>query len=155
MSDALAPLILIADDDDGVRALVAETLTDFGAIVTAVADGAAAVTAAATTPFDACVLDVEMPVMNGLEACRRIRGTSFSKELPILILTGRSDQQSIDAAFDSGAWDFLNKPVHGLLLWRRISNMLTLSKIAQEAKTLESLIQLAKPPSAPPSTSAE
>jgi CheY-like chemotaxis protein len=149
MNETEALRILIADDEEGVRALITDALSAYGAHVTAETNGEAAVMTAALAPFDACVLDVEMPVLNGLEACRRIRATAFTKDLPILILTGRSDPETIDAAFDAGAWDFLNKPVHGPLLWRRIANMLTLAKVAREAKTLEALVQLSKGPVPP------
>lgn len=140
------PRILAADDDETMRTLLSQMLQLHGAEVTSVADGQAAVMAAALAPFDACVLDVEMPVMDGIEACQRIRATAFSKDLPILMLTARTDKDTIDAAFDAGAWDFVNKPIHDLLLWRRITNMLTLSRVAAETRNLEALISLSALP---------
>jgi len=145
-----APRILIADDEAPTRTLIAEILTQFGAQVTAEVNGAEAVMRAALLPFDAVVLDIEMPVMNGLDACRQIRANSFTKDVPILILTGRSDAETIDAAFAAGAWDFLNKPVHGLLLWRRISNMLALAQATRQSRDLESIIKLSEMPGKSP-----
>lgn len=146
MSDTQALRILIADDDPVVREVLIETLTAFGAVVTAEVNGEAAVKTAALAPFDVCLLDVEMPVMNGLEACRCLRAMAFTRHLPVLILTVLSDKETIDAAFEAGASDFLNKPVHGLLLWRRISNLLDLSSAALKSKQLDSVIQLSKMP---------
>jgi CheY-like chemotaxis protein len=146
MNEREAPRILIADDEPAIRELVSDILSENGAVVVAEADGAAAVRRAALEPFDACVLDVEMPVLNGLDACRCLKTAAFTKDLPVLILTGRSDKETIDAAFAAGAWDFLAKPVHGQLLWRRITNMLTLATSARQARELEQLIDLARQP---------
>ncbi len=142
--DTPAPCILIADDDAMVRTLLAETLEGHGALVVAVENGQEAACEAMLHPFDVCILDVEMPVMNGFEACRRLRESAFTKSLPVLFLTGRSDAESIEKAFAAGAWDFLNKPVQPTLLWHRVSNLLLLARLVKERDNLSAVMEDSK-----------
>lgn len=135
-----APRILVADDDDNLRELLVEILTTYGAKVTAAVDGQAAVTQAMMQPFDAVILDIEMPNLDGIQACRQLRTLAFTREVPVLILTGRTDKESIDKSFAAGAWDFLNKPVHAVLLWRRVCNMLELKKIKDSRENMTTLM---------------
>ena len=143
------PRILIADDDPIIRTLLSEVLESNGATVTAVADGRAAVEAARMRPYDACVLDVEMPVKSGLEACREMRAMAFTRHLPILMLTGLTDEATINAAFAAGAGDFLNKPVHAVLLWRRLCNLIELKKLQDCSEHFVALKEFAEPQKAP------
>ncbi len=137
---APAPRILVADDDDMIRGVLAETLMAHGAVVETRDNGQEALCAAMSMPFDVCILDIEMPVMTGLEACERLREAAFTKNLPILFLTGRSDAETVNQAFSSGAWDYLNKPIHPVLLWQRVSNLLLLSKLVKERDSLNALM---------------
>jgi len=141
-----APRILIADDDPLVRALLAETLEAHGAEVTAVADGKQAACEAMLRPFDVCILDVEMPVMTGFEACEKLRESAFTRSLPVLFLTGRNDAEAIEKAFAAGAWDFLNKPVQPVLLWHRVSNLLLLARLVKERDNLNAVMADSDPP---------
>ena len=138
-----SPHILVADDDADIRSLLTQVLESNGAKVTAVADGRAAVEAALMRPYDACVLDLEMPVKTGLEACRELRSMAFTRHLPILVLTGRTDEAAINAAFAAGVGDFLNKPVHSVLLWCRLSNLIELKKLQDSKENFAALNELA------------
>lgn len=142
MSAAPAPKILIADDDPELRTVIAEILTANGAEVTAVADGQAAVQEAIKSPFDLCILDVQMPVMSGLQACPIICQRAFSHGLPVLFLTGCSDGATIQQAFDAGASDFLPKPIQATLLWRRASNLILLNRLSKQRDTMSDLVNI-------------
>ena len=142
MSGTSAPKILIADDDLELRTIIAEILTANGAEVTAVADGQAAVQEAIKSPYDLCILDVQMPVMSGLEACPIICERAFSHGLPVLFLTGCSDAATIQQAFDAGASDFLPKPIQATLLWRRASNLILLNSLSKQRDNMRDLVNI-------------
>jgi two-component system, OmpR family, response regulator MprA len=100
--------VLVAEDDIAVRESLVRGLRLEGYEVRAVADGLAAVEAVAEREPDLVLLDVMMPIVDGLTACRRIRARS--RTLPILILTARHDVDDRIAGLDAGADDYLVKP---------------------------------------------
>ena len=126
------PRILLADDDPDSRLLVVEILSAQGAEVVAVSDGQEAVQQATQAPFDLCILDIEMPKLNGLEACPRLRATALNRNLPVLFLTGETDDEVVERALAVGATDYLNKPITANLLWRRVSNAVLLGRLLRE-----------------------
>ena len=103
-----APLILIAEDDRAVRSSLHRALELEGYGVVAVADGEAALTAVREHHPAVVVLDVMMPVLDGLSACRRLR--SQGDRTPVLILTARAEVPDRVSGLDAGADDYLAKP---------------------------------------------
>jgi two-component system response regulator MprA len=95
--------ILVVDDDRAVRESLRRSLTFNGYEVDLAADGAAALGQIATNRPDALVLDVMMPRMGGLEACRALRATG--DDVPILVLTARDAVADRVAGLDAGADD--------------------------------------------------
>ena len=75
---------------------------------------------------DVLLLDLDMPVMNGLEVLRRLRLSGSTRHLPILVLTASSDREIRQEALDLGATDFLAKPVDSLELAARVRNAIAL-----------------------------
>ncbi|GEL18748.1 response regulator transcription factor [Pseudonocardia asaccharolytica] len=100
--------ILVVDDDRAVRESLRRSLAFNGYQVDLASDGRAALEAVATSRPDAMVLDVMMPRLDGLEVCRRLRGSG--DELPILVLTARDAVSDRVAGLDAGADDYLPKP---------------------------------------------
>lgn len=100
--------VLLVDDDAAIRHALATTLDALGFAVEAVCCGEDAVASAQTRTYDAVLLDISMPGMGGLEACRRIR--HGSARLPILMLTVLDSQNDIVEAFNAGADDYVVKP---------------------------------------------
>jgi len=100
--------VLVADDERAVRESLARALTLEGYAVTAVADGAQALEALRADPADVVVLDVMMPVMDGLTTCRVLR--SEKNRVPILMVTARTETSDRVAGLDAGADDYLPKP---------------------------------------------
>ena len=100
--------ILIAEDDPGVRTSLTRALSFQGYEVTAVNDGAQALDAIARRVPDAVILDVSMPHVDGLTACRMIR--EKHRHLPILMLTTRHEVSDRVAGLDAGADDYVVKP---------------------------------------------
>ena len=100
--------VLIAEDDPGVRTSLTRALSFQGYEVTAVNDGAQALDAIARRVPDAVILDVSMPHVDGLTACRMIR--EKHRHLPILMLTARHEVSDRVAGLDAGADDYVVKP---------------------------------------------
>jgi len=99
--------ILIADDDPHIRQLLAFALRKAGLDVVESGDGDTTLAAVAAQPPDLLVLDINMPGMDGLEVCRRIRATS---DLPILFLSSRDDEIDRVLGMELGADDYVVKP---------------------------------------------
>jgi two-component system OmpR family response regulator len=100
--------LLVAEDDAALRARLASALADAGFAVDAVADGAEAEFLGQTEEFDAAVLDLGLPGMDGLSVLSRWR--EAGRGFPVLVLTARARWHDKLAGFNSGADDYLTKP---------------------------------------------
>src|SRR5689334_10080261 len=99
--------ILVVDDDGDVRTVLARSLGADGYLVDAVADGAAARASLSSTPPDLVVLDLGLASEDGLDILTHLRRTT---ELPVILLTGRGDEQDRILGLKLGADDYLVKP---------------------------------------------
>ena len=116
---------LLLADDDAVAQLVASTALEAGGYdVTLAVDGAGAVALFESIHPDCVVIDVVMPGIDGLEACRRIRSSPAGRDVPILVITSRHDVDAIGRAYDAGATDFLPKGSGYRLLTERVHFLL-------------------------------
>ncbi len=113
--------LLIVDDDVELSGMLTEYLAGEGFETEVVHDGEAGVAAALSGRFDALVLDVMMPRLNGIEALRRIRRVS---DVPIIMLTARGDNLDRVAGLEMGADDYVPKPYFPLELVARIRAVL-------------------------------
>lgn len=127
------PNILVVDDDATARLLMSAALRKVGCEVTVAAGGAEALKKAAENRFDMVMLDVEMPDMSGLEVCARLRAQA-GELLPIVMVTGLDDVHSIENAYESGATDFIPKPINWALLGHRVRYLLRASKTVLELR---------------------
>ena len=106
--DRLRERVLVVDDDPPLRRMLERTLAAEGFEVTVAADGGAALVAAERAAPDVIVLDVAMPVIDGLAVCRRLRSKGLPT--PILMLTARDAVADRVAGLEAGADDYLVKP---------------------------------------------
>jgi two-component system response regulator MprA len=125
------PRIVVAEDERAVRESLTRALTLEGYSVTAVADGAQALEALRAEPADVLVLDVMMPVVDGLTACRVLR--SEKNRVPILMVTARTETSDRVAGLDAGADDYLPKPFALEELLARLRALLRRSQPDAEA----------------------
>ena len=116
-----APHVLVVDDDQRIRELVAQYLTKEGLRVTIAADVAAARAAMRGLSFDIAVLDVMMPGVTGLEFARELKAAS---DLPICMLTALDGPNDRIAGLETGADDYLPKPFEPRELLLRLRNIL-------------------------------
>ena len=112
--------VLVVDDDEVMRVLASETLTRIGMEVEEADDGEQALASIQSSPPDLVILDIEMPGQDGLEICRAVRDLTIGRQIPVLIMTGRTDSEIIDQAFQAGANDFIHKPIDWQLLQHRV-----------------------------------
>ncbi|WP_200327794.1 putative bifunctional diguanylate cyclase/phosphodiesterase [Thiocystis violacea] len=112
--------ILIVDDDAMVRLLARAALADLDVRIDEASDGAEAVALFQDAQFDLILLDVEMPILDGLTACERIRSLPGGADVPILIATGLDDAGAIVDAYERGATDFIIKPISWSIFAQRV-----------------------------------
>src|SRR5688572_22444747 len=129
--------VLIVDDDAGSRLLMRRALERSGFVVSEAADGNAAVAEVESGQCNAVLMDVEMPVMNGYQACKAIRSRPGGTHLPIMMVTGRDDVASINQSYQAGATDFLAKPINWNLLGHRVQYLVRGGRLVQELEESE------------------
>ncbi|MEQ9103365.1 MAG: response regulator transcription factor [Rhodothermales bacterium] len=118
------PLILIVDDEDDILDLLQYNLQKEDYDTLAARDGAEGLELAAKHVPDIIILDIMMPRMDGLEACRRMREHSTLLTVPILILTARSEAADQVVGLDSGADIYLAKPISIPVLLSQVKALL-------------------------------
>ena len=126
--------ILVVDDDETARVLMRATLRRSGFEVTLAAGGYEALREYRQHRHDLVMLDVDMPDLDGHQVCATLRAEA-GELLPIVMVTGMDDLQSVERAYDAGATDFMSKPLNWALLGHRVRYLLrsfqTLSALRQ------------------------
>jgi two-component system alkaline phosphatase synthesis response regulator PhoP len=113
--------ILVVDDDPDIVELLQYNLTREGYEVAQAENGKKAIEVAQTFRPDVILMDVMMPVLDGIAACRQIREENDFRNTHIIFLTARSEEFSEVAAFDAGADDFITKPIKPRALLSRLA----------------------------------
>ena len=113
--------ILLVDDDAALAGLLVEYLKPVGYELSVAATGAAGLKRLAADPFDAVLLDVMLPDLDGFEVCRRIRSSS---DVPVLMLTARGQDEDRIVGLELGADDYLPKPFNPRELLARLRAVL-------------------------------
>ena len=116
--------ILVVDDEQDILELISYNLTREGYQVYTVSNGKQAISKAKEVNPDLIILDVMMPVMDGIEACRVMRAMPEFKQTFIVFLTARSEEYSEIAGFHVGADDYIAKPIKPRALMSRINAIL-------------------------------
>ncbi|WP_058867835.1 PAS domain S-box protein [Chloracidobacterium thermophilum] len=141
------PLIHIVDDDDTVRRLLTILMEKEGFRVVAHRDGLTALEQAPALQPELVMLDVAMPGMDGITLCRHLRQLDAYRQVPILMLTGLSDDGTVAAAYAAGATDYIPKPLRPEVLRHKVSHLLHSHHIARQlretANKLRSIVQYA------------
>lgn len=130
-------VILVVDDDASVRLLARAALEPAGFKVEESPNGEHALQKLDRLRPDLVLTDIVMPEMDGYTMCKALRQLPSCKHLPVVIMTGRDDIESIERAYDVGATDFVTKPINYPLLTRRLSYLLRAKQIADELRRSE------------------
>jgi two-component system sensor histidine kinase/response regulator len=129
---AIAGRVLVVDDNEANRLLLQELLELEGHQVLLASNGAEALECAAKQLPDLMLLDVNMPRMDGLEVCRRVRADPASRALPIILVTALAERAHRLQGIAAGANDYVTKPIDRADLLLRVGNALGLRRLHQE-----------------------
>ncbi len=124
MDESPGATILVVDDEDDILDLVQYNLQQEGFATRVARDGLEALRKAEAERPDLIVLDIMMPRMDGIEACRRLRQSATLRNIPILMLTALTDEESQVQGLDVGADIYLSKPVSIPVLLSQIRALL-------------------------------
>jgi two-component system response regulator MtrA len=117
-------LILVADDDEDILALVKAVLERAGHEVAAVADGAEALAGVRARKPDLAILDITMPGLDGLEVLRRLRTDAATSALPIVLVSAQAQEADVALGFANGATAYVKKPFSPRELAARVAELL-------------------------------
>lgn len=126
--DCAGKRVLVVEDDPVNREVAALLLGDTGLVIETANDGAEAVAANQRSTYDLILMDIQMPVMNGLDATRAIRAKPHGRDLPIIAMTANAMEEDRLASLEAGASDHLGKPVTADALHRCVLRWLRPSR---------------------------
>jgi diguanylate cyclase (GGDEF)-like protein len=135
------PLVLVAEDERITREALTATLRANGYDVEAVSDGQEAVERVSKGGVDVVLLDVMMPRMGGLEACRLIKGITAESFTPVLLVTVKTDPASRVEGLRIGADDYVCKPFEEAELLARVQGMLRIRRLYDEMQTARARLE--------------
>ena len=128
MSDAMTggrkPLVLLVEDDAAIATLLRYNLEKQGYRVAEASDGQEALTLIQEQPPDLVLLDWMLPTLSGIEVCRQIRRKPATRELPVIMVTARTEDQDAVRGLNTGADDYVTKPFNNDALLARVRALL-------------------------------
>jgi len=123
-NEQVKPVVLVVDDDEVGRLICTDLLLENGFDVIEADDGQPALEFFQKHKPDIILMDVMMKKMDGFAACRALRALPGGATVPVLMVTGLNDVESIEKAYDAGATDFIGKPFDWRILINRVRYML-------------------------------
>lgn len=127
-------LILVVDDISQNLQVIGEILEKIGYDTTFATSGEQAIERVQSAQPDLILLDLMMPIMNGLEVCKKLKNNPKFEEIPIIFLTASNEKEHLLAAFDLGAVDYVTKPFNPPELLARVRTHLELKKTREELR---------------------
>ena len=115
---------ILVVDDSKVASMTTEMILASRYECVFAENGAVAVEMAIAEKPDLILMDVMMPIVGGLEACRQIRAQAETNEIPIIMVTTRGEANNVEAGYKSGCNDYVTKPVDGVELLTKIENLI-------------------------------
>lgn len=131
------PLVLVIDDEEYMRLLIDESLDQAGFDVVEAGNGEQGLQVFQERNPDIVLMDVMMPGKNGFETCTELRTIVGGEHVPVLMITGLDDVDSINRAYAAGATDFITKPINYTLLGHRVRYLLRASEAINNLITSE------------------
>ncbi len=122
-------VIAVIDDSESIRSYLQSLLSDAGYDVLLFPDGLDIVSSLQKKHPDLILLDITMPAVDGYEACRNIKSSPLLENIPIIFLSNNNSTSNIVKGFDSGAVDFVSKPIVNKILLARITTHIALFKL--------------------------
>src|SRR5258706_3849850 len=155
--EAQSGTLLVVDDNEANRDMLARRLERLGYKVSRAVNGREALEKISREPFDLVLLDIMMPEMNGYEVLERLKADAALRSLPVIVLSASDESQSVVRCIQMGAEDHLRKPFDPVLLQARISACLEkkrfrdrevsyLRQIQEEKQRSDDLLHIILPP---------
>jgi PleD family two-component response regulator len=135
------PVILVVDDNMLHHLMARGVLEEAGFLVEEAADGEECLNAVEGLKPDLLLLDLNMPKLNGFDVCAELRRQPEFIDMPIVIVTGFDDDDSINRAFEVGATDFVTKPINWALFAHRIKYLMRASRTERELRRTKELLE--------------
>ena len=134
--------ILLVDDDEVMRELVATALRTHLYTVDIVGDGASALAQVRAQDFDAVITDIYMPGMTGIDLCAEL--STANPELPVILITGHGSMDTAIAAIRAGAYDFITKPVLIDALLIALKRAVSFHQLHREVRRLRAVVEVSQ-----------
>ncbi len=128
--------VLVVDDTSVARMLAADILANAGMTILEADTGEQALKMAAEQPIDAFLLDIKLPDMSGIELCRSLRTLKAHQKSPVIFVTALDQREVLQWAIEAGADDFIQKPLHAMVLRRRLSNLMEKAAYTRLAESM-------------------
>ena len=137
---SVSGLVLVVDDEELNRKLLRELLSSRGYQIEEAADGEEALRKAREASPDLVLLDVRMPRVDGLQACRELKQDPQTQLIPIVLLTALSSVEDRVAGIEAGADEFLSKPFHQAELLARVRSLIRLKQLTDQLERTENIL---------------
>ncbi len=124
--------VLIVDDNEQNLELLHAYLDELGGDVRVAHDGIEAIESVAANAPDIILLDIMMPRMSGFQVCETLKKDPATRDIPIIMVTALNEVGDVERAVDSGADDFLTKPVNKLELLTRVRSLLRVRQLKRQ-----------------------
>lgn len=128
--------VMVVDDTAVARMLVADILSAAGVEILEADSGEQALQTARENAIDAFLLDIRLPDMNGIELCRALRAMEPYRSAPIVFVTAVDQREVLQWAIEAGADDFIQKPLHAMVLRRRLGNLLEKAATLRQVESM-------------------
>lgn len=128
--------VLVVDDNKNNIRLLTDILEDEGYTVFSAKNGLSALEMTCTLKPDAILLDIMMPEMDGFEVCELLKKDNESKDIPVIMVTAKTDTSDLHKAFDIGAFDYVKKPIDEIELLARLKSALSFKEYQDILKAM-------------------
>ena len=131
------PRVLVVDDEAAQREVLIYNLQSEGFTVASAADGEEALLSVAETPPDVILLDCMMPNVSGIEVCRRLKIRPETRDIPVIMLSARSEELDLVRGLETGADDYVTKPYSVAELMARVRSQMRRIRPSAAGERLE------------------
>jgi len=138
--DTTQPIVLVVDDDPRNVTLLEALLKTRNYNVLKAANGEDALHTLAKLDVDVVLLDIMMPGIDGYEVCRRIKGNTATRMLPVVLVTALDDSESKIKGIEAGADDFITKPINKVELLARTKSLVNVKKLNNNLASIENVL---------------